>query len=280
MIDTHAHIYLEEFDEDISEAILRAKAAGVEKIILPNIDSKSIERMLNLQAQQPDFFYAAIGLHPTEVKENYRDELRKIENKFDSVRHCGLEPQSPEKQQILKQVQNDEKNFIAVGEIGIDLYWDKTFENEQIRAFQIQCEWALKRNLPVIIHVRNSFDETMNALKPFKNSNLRGIFHSFGGSIEQANEILNFGDFYLGINGIVTFKNSNLADVLQKIPLQRIVTETDAPYLTPVPHRGKRNEPSYISLVVKKLSEIYQLSENQIDTVTTENAEKLFQFTI
>ncbi|MCL1868537.1 MAG: TatD family hydrolase [Paludibacter sp.] len=253
MIDTHSHIYLEEFDEDISEVILRAKTSGIEKIILPNIDSQSIDRMLNLKNQQPDFLFAAMGLHPTSVKENYLDELKIIENQL------------------------NEKKFIALGEIGIDLYWDKTFETEQIMAFQTQCQWALQRNLPVIIHVRNSFEATMKALKPFENSGLRGVFHSFGGTYEQANEILNFGDFYLGINGIVTFKNSNLTEVLQKIPLQRIVTETDSPYLAPVPHRGKRNESAFISLVVKKLSEVYQISENQIDKITTQNAKNLFR---
>jgi len=253
MIDTHSHIYLEEFDSDISEVIIRAKAAGVEKIILPNINSQTIDRLLNLREQHTDFLYAAMGLHPTEVNENFLEELQIIENQFNSG------------------------NFIAVGEIGIDLYWDKTFEKEQITAFQKQCQLALQRDLPVIIHVRNSFDETMKALNPFKNSSLRGVFHSFGGTIEQANEILNFGDFYLGINGIVTFKNSNLTEVLREVPLQCVVTETDAPYLAPVPYRGKRNEPAFISFVVKKLSEIYQISENQIDTITTQNAKHLFK---
>jgi len=252
MIDTHSHIYLQEFASDISEVILRAKEAGIEKIIMPNINSQTIDKMLKLKDLYPDFLLAAMGLHPTEVNENYLEELLIIENQFNN------------------------ENFVAVGEIGIDLYWDTTYEKEQIIVFQKQCQMALQHNLPIIIHVRNSFEKTMQALNPFKNSGLRGVFHSFGGSVEQANEIFNFGDFYLGINGIVTFKNSNLAEVLREVPLQRIVTETDAPYLAPVPNRGKRNEPAFISFVVKKLSEIYQISENQIDIITTQNAKNLF----
>ncbi|GHT19756.1 TatD family hydrolase [Bacteroidia bacterium] len=253
MIDTHSHIYSEEFDEDIAEVISRAKTVGVEKIVLPNIDSKSIDRMLRVEALYPHFCHAAMGLHPTSVNENYLIELKTVENQLNS------------------------RNFVAIGEIGIDLYWDKTFEREQIITFQTQCEWALQRELPVIIHLRNSFTEIMNALKPFKNKGLRGIFHSFSGTAAEASEILNFGDFYLGINGIVTFKNSNLSATLKEIPLQHIVTETDAPYLTPAPHRGTRNETSYIALVVKKLAEIYQLTEAEIDCITTENAKKLFK---
>jgi TatD DNase family protein len=252
MIDTHSHIYSNEFDADIVETIARAKAAGVEKIILPNIDSDSIDRMLRLEAQQPDFCFAAMGLHPTSVKENYHSELKIIEN------------------QLAK------RKFVAVGEIGIDLYWDKTFEREQIKAFQMQCEWALQYDLPVIIHLRNSFAETMNALAPFRDKGLCGVFHSFGGTTDEAREILRFGNFLLGINGIVTFKNSTLPDVLRQIPLQHIITETDSPYLAPTPHRGKRNETAYIALVIKKLAEIYQLPEKEIDEATTQNAEKLF----
>jgi TatD DNase family protein len=252
MIDSHSHIYSEEFDNDILSAISRAKAAGVEKIILPNIDSQSIDRMLNLEAAQPNFCFAAMGLHPTSVKENYLSELNIVENQLNS------------------------RKFIAIGETGIDLYWDTTFEQEQVISFQTQCQWALQYDLPIIIHLRNSFAETMNALKPFKNSALRGVFHSFGGTLQQARQILDFGNFFLGINGIVTFKNSDLPQTLKEISLQHIVTETDAPYLAPVPHRGKRNETSYIGLIVKKLSEIYQLPENIIDSITTQNAKTLF----
>jgi len=253
MIDTHSHIYSEEFDTDRAETIQRAKKAGVTHIILPNVDSETLPQMLALEAEYPDFCYAAIGLHPTSVKENYREELALIKTELDS------------------------RNWIAIGEIGLDLYWDKTFLAEQIIAFQQQIDWALEYNLPVIIHVRDSFDETMEALAPYKNSDLKGVFHSFTGTTEEAREIIDFGGFMFGINGIVTFKNSGLAAVVEEIDLKHILLETDSPYLTPAPHRGKRNESAYIQLVSKKLAEIYNLSEDQINEQTTQNAKSLFE---
>ena len=256
MIDTHSHIYDEAFDDDRSEVINRAKSVGVEHIILPNVDSDSLPRMLSLEAQYPDYCFAAIGLHPTSVKENYKEELSLVRSELERCK------------------------WIAVGEIGIDLYWDKTFYNEQVTAFQQQIEWALEYNLPIIIHVRDSFRETMTALAPYKNSGLRGVFHSFTGTQEDAEEILAFGGFKLGINGIVTFKNSGLNDVIRHVSLEHILLETDAPYLTPVPFRGKRNESAYIDYVCEKLAEIYGVSKVEIDKVTTKNAVELFSIII
>ena len=252
MIDTHSHIYSEEFDADGDEVIQRAKEAGVTKIVLPNVDAQSLPRMLELEAQYPDYCYAAVGLHPESVKENYQIELDIIREEL------------------------ERRKYLAVGEIGIDLYWDKTFLNEQIIAFQQQIEWALEYDLPVIIHVRDSFRETMSALAPYRNQGLNGVFHSFVGNIDEANEIIDFGGFYMGINGIVTFKNSGLAAVVEQIDLKHILLETDSPYLTPAPHRGKRNESAYTQLVLNKLSDIYNLSAEQIDLQTTYNARQLF----
>lgn len=253
MIDTHSHIYSEEFDVDREEVILRAQEAGVESIILPNIDSDSFARMLDVEASYPDYCHAAIGLHPTSVKQNYREEL----SLFQSELEC--------------------RRWIAVGEIGIDLYWDKSFLREQVEAFSTQVEWAIAYKLPVIIHLREAFRETLEALKPYRGSGLRGVFHSFGGSLAEAQEILDFGGFRIGINGIVSFKKSGLDSVLPHIDLKHILLETDAPYLTPVPFRGKRNESAYLSFIAAKLSEIYSLPQADIDRITTENARELFR---
>jgi TatD DNase family protein len=252
LIDTHSHIYSEEFDADRTEVILRAKEAGIQRIILPNCDSSTLQPMLALEAEYPDYCYAAIGLHPTSVKEDYETELALIKSEL------------------------ERRSYIAVGEIGIDLYWDKTFLDQQTKAFQQQIDWALEYRLPVIIHTRDSFRETMNALAPYKNRDLKGVFHSFTGSIEQAQEIINFGGFLLGINGIVTFKNSGLAAVVSQIDLRHILLETDSPYLTPAPHRGKRNESAYVQLVANKLAEVYNCSIEDLDRQTTQNAKDLF----
>ncbi len=253
MIDTHSHIYSEEFDEDRADVIKRAKEVGVKQIILPNVDSESLPRMLALEAEYPDYCFAAIGLHPTSVGVNYKDELQLVRDEL------------------------QRRKYVAIGEIGVDLYWDKTFIKEQIEAFQQQINWALEYDLPVIIHVRDSFDETMAALQPFKGSKLQGLFHSFTGNLEQANEIIDFGGFKLGINGIVTFKNSGLSETLKNIDLKNIVLETDSPYLTPVPFRGKRNESGYVQFVCKQIALIYGLSEDKVEEITTRNALELFK---
>ncbi|HJV77064.1 MAG TPA: TatD family hydrolase [Paludibacter sp.] len=253
LIDTHSHIYSEDFDADRVETVQRAKEIGVQHVILPNCDSSTLPQMLSLEAEYPGYCHATIGLHPTSVKENYEEELALV--------HSELE----------------RRNWLAIGEIGIDLYWDKTFLTEQIKAFQQQIDWALAYNLPVIIHVRDSFHETMNALAPYKNSGLTGVFHSFTGTLEEAQEIIAFGGFKLGINGIVTFKNSGLAAVVGQIDLKHILLETDSPYLTPAPHRGKRNESAYVNLVCKKLAEVYHCSETEIGEQTTLNTKSLFK---
>ena len=254
MIDTHAHIYDEAFDSDRAEMIERAKNAGVKKIILPNVDSESLPRILKLTEKYPDYCFAAIGLHPTSVKDDYKSELALVKSEL------------------------ERRKYIAVGEIGIDLYWDKTFYKEQVVAFQQQIEWALEYKLPIIIHVRDSFRETMEALTPFRGKELKGVFHSFTGNIDEANEILEFGGFMLGINGIATFKNSTLAETLRRVSLDNIILETDAPYLTPMPFRGKRNESSYLKYICEKLAEMYNVDFEEIDRMTTRNALKILNF--
>ena len=253
MIDTHSHIYSEEFDSDRAEVIARAKAAGVTKIILPNVDSESLPRMLQLESEYPGYCFAAIGLHPTSVKENYAEELAIVKKEL------------------------ERREYIAIGEIGIDLYWDKSFLKEQIQVFAQQIEWALEYNLPVIIHVRDSFRETMDVLEQFRGKGLKGVFHSFTGTIDQAREIIEFGGFYIGINGIVTFKNSGLDAVVEQIDAQYLLLETDAPYLTPTPFRGKRNESEHLTLIAAKLATIFNINFNQITEITTENTYKLFK---
>ena len=253
MIDTHSHIYSEEFDNDRNETIQRAKDAGVKHIILPNIDSESLPRMLALEAEFPDYCHAAIGLHPTSVKSDYKLELEKVRSEL------------------------ERRKYIAIGEIGIDLYWDKTFLKEQIDTFQQQIEWALKYDLPIIIHVRDSFKETLKSLEPFKGKNLKGVFHSFTGNLAEAKEIIDLEGFKLGINGIVTFKNSGLAETLKNIDLKNIILETDAPYLTPSPHRGKRNESSFVQYICSQLATIYETNVTEIAKITTQNALNLFK---
>ncbi len=250
MIDTHSHIYSEEFDLDLSEVIKRAKETGIQHIIMPNVDENSINSLLKTEEKYSGFCHAAMGLHPTSVTAGYKTSLGIIEKEL------------------------KKRAFVAIGEIGIDLYWDKTFLTEQIYAFEQQLEWAQQYQYPVIIHTRDSFTEVMNSVKKFRN--LTGIFHSFGGTVRQAGEILALDGFKLGINGVITFKNSGLSDVLSQLNIHDLVLETDAPYLTPTPYRGKRNESSYIRLTAQKLSEIYNLPLEEIDHITTENAKTIF----
>ena len=253
MIDTHSHIYSEDFDADRHEVIRRAQDVGVTHIILPNCDSTTLPQLLALEAAYPGYCHAAIGLHPTSIKEDYNEELALVKSEL------------------------ERREYLAIGEIGIDLYWDKTFVAEQTRAFKQQLDWALEYQLPVIIHVRDSFRESMDALMPYKNTGLTGVFHSFTGTLEEAREIIAFGGFKLGINGIVTFKNSGLAAVVEQVDLKHILIETDSPYLTPVPYRGKRNESAYVSLVLDKLASIFKMSAKEVDVITTRNALELFQ---
>ncbi|SFH95032.1 TatD family hydrolase [Halpernia frigidisoli] len=253
MIDTHTHLYSEEFDEDRDKMIERAISKGVSKFFLPAIDSQSHQKMFDLETKYPNQIFSMIGLHPCYVKpESWENELKLVED-------------------FLNQ-----RKFPAIGEIGIDLYWDKTTLDIQIKAFEKQIDWAIEKDLPIVIHTRSSFDETFEVLERKKHSKLRGIFHCFSGDLEQAKHAIDLG-FSLGIGGVVTFKNGKIDQFLNEISLDKIVLETDSPYLAPVPFRGKRNESSYLDLVVGKLVDIYQKDFAEIDRITTENAEKIFE---
>ena len=251
IIDTHCHLYAGEFKEDIEAVIERANSEGVSKFYMPAIDSAHTPAMLELENKFPGKCIAMMGLHPCYVKENYKKELQ----------HAA--------EWLAK------KKFAAVGETGLDFYWDKTFVTEQYEAFRLQIEWAVKYNLPIVIHSRNAMQETINVVKEYVPKGARGIFHCFSGSYESAVEIINAG-FYLGIGGVLTYKKAGLAEVLERIDIKHLVLETDAPYLTPVPFRGKRNESSYLKYIVTRLAEIKKISIEEIAGITTANAEKIF----
>lgn len=252
-IDTHAHYYAEEFDLDRTEGIQRAKENHISKILLPNIDVESINPLLNLCKTNPGLFYPMLGLHPSYVKEDWEFQLKEIK----------------------KQI--DENSIIAIGEIGMDLYWDKTFIEEQKIAFSLQIDWAIERKLPIVIHARESFKEIFEILDAKICSELSGVFHCFTGSDFEVQKILSYENFYFGIGGVITYKNSQLPEVVKTIPLSKIVIETDSPYLPPTPFRGKRNEPSYLIHVAEKLASIFEIGLDEISGITTENATKLFQ---
>ena len=252
MIDTHTHIYLEEFNGDRNDVISRAKGEGVEKVLLPNIDSASIEPMLKLEAENPGFCFSMMGLHPTSVDAGFEKELETVFDWF------------------------EKRDFIGVGEVGIDLYWDKTYKEQQMIAFEEQIKLAKKYAVPVVIHSRNSFPEVFSVVDRLWDENLKGVFHSFTGTEKELDHILEYKNFYMGLNGVFTFKNSNLRHFITKAPLERIVLETDAPYLTPVPFRGKRNEPSYVKYVCVHVAGVYGIDTSEADEVTTRNAERLF----
>jgi TatD DNase family protein len=252
-IDTHTHLYSSQFDEDRDNVIQNSLKKGVQRFLLPNIDLSSIDGMMNLVEKYPNNCFPMMGLHPCSVTENVEETLCQIESFF-TVNH----------------------KFIAVGEIGIDLYWDKTFLKEQIKAFEIQINWAKKYNLPIVIHARDSFDEIFEVLDRLNDDQLKGVFHCFTGDLEQANKVLSYGGFRLGIGGVVTFKKSGLDEVLKNISLEHLILETDSPYLAPTPYRGKRNESTFIPLIAEKLSSIYGISEDEIGNITTQNALNLF----
>jgi len=255
MIDTHTHLYSEEFNEDLKEVILRAKSSGVEKFFLPAIDSSTHDKMLYLESEYPNEIFAMMGLHPCSVKpENWKDELSMV-RKF-----------------------LEKRNFCAIGEIGIDLYWDTSTLEIQEKVFNIQIDWAIELDLSIIIHSRESFDEIFKILETRKNQKLRGIFHCFSGNIDQAFRAIDLG-FYLGIGGISTFKNGKIDQFLKNIPLEKIVLETDSPYLAPTPHRGKRNEPAFLSLVLDKLVDIYDIPPKEIERITNINSLNVFGIT-
>ena len=252
LIDTHTHLYVEEFKEDVNTVIQRAREEGVEKFFLPAIDSSETEALLALEKKYPATIFAMTGLHPCSVKENYQEELLKIE-----------------KQLV-------ERKFAAIGETGLDFYWDKTFSEQQYESLHIQANWAIKYERPLVLHTRNAMQETIEVIKSYEGQNLRGIFHCFSGSLENAKNIIDMG-FLLGIGGVLTFKNSGLDKVITEVDLEHIVLETDAPYLSPVPFRGKRNEPAYLKHIAQKLAEIKEVDVEEVAERTTANAERIFQ---
>ncbi|MBS9774776.1 MAG: TatD family hydrolase [Tenacibaculum sp.] len=249
--DTHTHLYSKDFDEDRDEMIQRAKNAGVSRFFIPAIDSSYTQSMLNLEKNYPNDVFLMMGLHPTSVKENYKEELEHV------------------KEWINK------RNFYAIGEIGIDLYWDKTFLKQQQEAFSTQIKWAKEKKLPIVIHCRDAFDEIFEVLESEKGNDLFGIFHCFTGTKEQAEKAISY-NMKLGIGGVATFKNGKIDKFLNDFDIKHIVLETDSPYLAPTPYRGKRNESSYITKVIDKLVDIYGLSYDEIAKITTENSKEVF----
>jgi TatD DNase family protein len=251
LVDTHTHIYHKEFARDLPEVMERARASGVTQFYLPSIDSGSIEAMLGLELLYPGECHAMMGLHPTSVNATLTSELSLVSSWL------------------------SRRPFVAIGEIGLDFHWDRTFEAQQYEAFRAQIELALFYKRPIVIHTRNAMPETIGVVREYVPRGLRGIFHCFGDTYEHAREIIRMG-FYLGIGGVLTYKNSGLASVLSDIDLSHLVLETDAPYLAPVPFRGKRNEPSYLSFVVDRLAEIKGVSPSVVASITTANAQKIF----
>lgn len=251
LIDTHTHLYLKEFSADIDEIIKRAEAEGVSKFYLPAIDSSETGAIEDLENKFPGKCFAMAGLHPCSVKENYKQELHKVE-------------------QALK-----EKKFAGIGETGLDFYWDTSFAKQQYESFRTQADWALQYDLPLILHTRDAMQESIDVIKGYNGKGLKGIFHCFSGTIENAKDIIETG-FFLGVGGVVTYKNAGLAEVIKEIDLKSIVLETDAPYLTPVPFRGKRNESSYLKYIVQKIAEIKNVTIEEVAETTSANAEKIF----
>jgi len=254
-IDTHAHLYGEEFRLDLFDVIERARLAGASKIFLPSTDLQSARMVADLSKRFSGLFYPMIGLHPEDLPENYLPILQQME----------LELEKP-------------NAFIGIGEVGLDFYRDATRVEDQMRAFDIQIEWSLRFGLPLMIHARSAHKELMECLRPYRNRGVSGVFHCFTGTAEEATELLDVENFMLGIGGVVTFKKSCLPEVLKSVPLSRIVLETDAPYMAPVPHRGKRNETSFLPAIIQKMAEIYGTSTQEVARITSENALKTFPF--
>ncbi|WP_300724437.1 TatD family hydrolase [uncultured Bacteroides sp.] len=253
LIDTHTHLFVEEFNEDRELAVIRAGEAGVKRLFMPNVDETTVGPMLAL-CNKYEFCYPMIGFHPTEVDGSWKERLASVEKWL----HSG-------------------QRFYGIGEVGMDLYWDKTYKNEQMEVFDIQIRWALENNLPLIVHCREAYPELLEVLSAYRQTALTGIFHSFTGTPEEAGKLLDYEGFMLGINGVVTFRKSTLPETLKNVPLERIVIETDSPYLAPVPYRGKRNESAFLVKVAEKLSEIYDVPMEIIGRKTTENALKVFK---
>lgn len=250
-IDTHAHIFAKEFDADRDDMMRHAQDHSIGKIFMPNIDHTTIDRMLELEAKYPGVCYSMMGLHPCHVKKDFEKELYIVENWL------------------------NKRKFSAVGEMGTDLYWDKTFWDQQVEAFTIQVGFARKHNLPIVVHCRESIDQTLELVEKLQDGKLKGVFHCFTGSKEQAEKLVKLG-FYLGIGGVATFKKGGMENVLPHVPLDRIVLETDSPYLAPTPHRGKRNEPAYIPLIAQRVAELKNTNLAEVQRATTHNALTLF----
>lgn len=251
LIDTHTHLYVKEFESDINEVIQRANAEGVEKFYLPAIDSSENTALLALEKKYPGQVFAMAGLHPCSVKEDFKKELEKIDEQL------------------------SQREFAAIGETGLDFYWDTSFKKEQIQSLHVHAQWAIEYKRPLVIHTRNSMQETIDLVKPYKEKGLYGVFHCFSGTKENAMEIIGAG-FFLGIGGVLTFKNAGLAEVIKDIDLEHLVLETDSPYLAPVPFRGKRNESSYLKYILQKLAEIKNVPPGIVAQQTSKNAEFLF----
>lgn len=251
LVETHAHIYLDKFKSDVDEVIERAREQGVEKIYLPNIDSESIDAMLELEYRYPEYCIPMMGLHPCSVNKNFEKELYIVEDWL------------------------TKRDFAGIGEMGTDLYWDKTYIEQQKEAFVIQSNWAIERDRPIIIHCRESIQETIDMVEDLNSPGFKGIFHCFTGTVEQAKKITEMG-FLLGIGGVATFKNGGLEPVLEAIALEHLVLETDSPYLAPVPHRGKRNEPAFVELVAQKIATVKNITKNEVAEATTTNANRIF----
>ena len=260
MIDTHSHIYAEEFDNDRCDALERARTAGVEWLILPDIDSSSREQMLTLAKENPTYCRAMAGLHPTSVNDNptWRDEVDMVE----------------------RMLSNPPQPLCGVGEIGLDLYWSQEFYREQREALHAQMELALHHDLPVVIHTRSAYKEMLDAVATYRGRGLRGVFHAYADSVDTARNILRQGEFMFGIGGVVTFKNSGLDRVVAELPTELLLLETDCPYLTPVPHRGKRNESAYVEFVCRKIAELHGKSFEEVDAITTASAKRMFNLNV
>lgn len=252
LIDTHSHLYLKQFDADRDEMLKRAQDAGIHKILLPNIDIESIAGMNAMADTYANFCYPMMGLHPCDVKADFETVLEKIHSEF------------------------DKRKYIAVGEIGVDMYWDKTTLDIQQKAFRIQVQWAKELQLPIVIHARDSFDELFALMDELHDENLTGVFHCFTGNVDQARKIMGYSGFLMGIGGVITYPKSDLGEVVKDIPMEYLVLETDSPFLPPVPYRGKRNESAYVRIVAEKLAECKGVSLEEVARITTANANKLF----
>lgn len=267
IVDTHTHLDGEEFDEDRAEVMMRAKEAGVGMVFLPAIDVKTSEAVLKLSHEYPGYAYPMIGLHPEEVKADWKEQLGKIKTILDAHLTAvdglnGIKYKS---------------DYIAIGEIGLDFYWSREFENEQLEAFEKQVEWSCETGLPLMIHCRKAQNEMLHILRKWKDKLPGGVFHCFTGNQQEAKELLEYDNFVLGIGGVSTFKSSHLRDDLPAaVPLERIVLETDSPYMAPVPYRGKRNESAFVVQVMKTLATAYGVSEEEVAKVTNENVERVF----